>query len=168
MDAGTTTFVVVADGSTHAISAYALGIGQDATGITAEEAFARAKLLAFSERLADLPGWLGTDVAAADGPFSFDSIRVFVTPADPVATDAGVTPTVVDWPLAQPLASAGVPLDGMGRAGTRCVLLSGDDLATARPALEAANQLTYVRSAGVTYSMRPRPLLPDEAGCPTT
>lgn len=168
MDAATTTFVVGADGATHSTSAYALGIGQDAVGITPREAALRAKLAAFSGQMGDLSAWLSSDVVAAEAPFAFETVRILVTPGEPTTTDAGITPTVVDWPLAEPLASAGVPLEGIGQPGTRCVLVTGDDLATVRPLLEAANQLTYLRSAGSTWAMSLRPLLPDEVGCPTT
>jgi len=168
MDAPTTTFVVGADGATHTTSAYALGIGQDAVGITPQEAAARARLAAFSGQLSDLPGWLGSDVVAAEAPFAFDAIRMLVTPGEPTATDAGITPSVVDWPLAQPLDTSGIPLEGVGQPGTRCVIVTGDDLATVRPILDAADQLTYLRSAGSTWAMSLRPLLPDEVGCPTT
>jgi hypothetical protein len=51
--------------------------------------------------------------------------------------------------------------------GTRCGVVSGGELATLLPALQAANQLTYWRSDGVTYQLTLRPLLPDESGCPT-
>jgi hypothetical protein len=168
MDAPTTTFVVGADGATHRTSAYALGIGQDGVGITPEEAAARARLVAFSGQMGDLHAWLGADVVAAEAPFAFEAVRVLVTPGEPTTTDAGITPTVVDWPLAEPLASSGYPLEGIGQPGTRCLVVTGDDLATVRPLFEAANQLTYLRSAGSTWAMSLRPLLPDEAGCPQT
>jgi hypothetical protein len=168
-DAPTATFTVVANGATHETTAYALGIGDDRPeGMSAGDAAARKALIAFETKLADLPSWLGSEVVAADRPYDFDAIRVFTTPGDPTALDAGVEPSVVDWPLTEPLATAGIPLDGIGREGTRCLLLEGDDLATVRPVLETANQLTFVRSGGVTYSLGLRPLLPDDAGCPST
>jgi hypothetical protein len=168
MDAPTTTFVVGADGATHTTAAYALGIGEDAVGITPAEAAARAGLVAFSGLLGDLTSWLGADVVAAEAPFAFETVRVLVTPAEPTSADAGIAPTVVDWPLAEPLATSGLPLEGAGQPGTRCLVVTGDDLATVRPLLQAASQLTYLRSAGSTWSMSLRPLLPDEVGCPQT
>jgi hypothetical protein len=168
-DAPTATFTVVANGATHETTAYALGIGDDRPeGMSAEDAAARKALTSFEAKLADLPSWLGSEVVAADRSYGFDAIRVFTTPGDATALDPGVEPSVVDWPLAEPLATAGIPLDGIGREGSRCLLLEGDDLATARPMLETATELTFVRSGGATYSLGLRPLLPDEAGCPTT
>jgi hypothetical protein len=168
MDAPTTTFVVGADGATHTTSAYALGIGQDAVGITPEEAAARVRLVAFSGQFGDLQAWLGSDVVAAEAPYVFDAVRMLITPGEPTTTGTDNTPTVVDWPLAEPLATSGTPLDGVGQPGMRCMLVTGDDLATVLPLLEAANQRTYLRSAGATWAMSLRPLLPDEAGCPIT
>jgi len=134
----------------------------------ASDAAARKALADFQTRMADLRSWLGADVLSAEQPYAFEQLRVFATPAEPTSPDGQVQPTVVDWPLREPLATAATPLDGFGGVGMRCEVVAGDDLATRRPVLEAANQLTYVRSAGATYGIQLRPLLPDEAGCPAT
>ncbi len=166
MDAGTTTFTMNAGGATHTVSAYALGLGEDPSVLPPAEAAARADLAAFSAKLGDLPGWLGSDVVSVETPYDFDAIRIYAQEAQPVVPEPGLSPTVVDWPLATPLASFGTPFRPTMEPPMRCGVLTGDDLATLRRALEGANQLTYWRSAGATYALTLRPLLPDESGCP--
>ncbi len=163
-DAATTTFIVVADGARHEISAYALAEAIDSSGIPAADKAARDALLAFEQQLGDLRSWLGADVLSADEAYTFTSLRILATPAEP-GPEGDVPPTFVDWPLA-PLAGIGQPLVGRGE-GARCAVVSGDDLATLRPILEKANQLTFWASEGRTYQIGLRPLLPDESGCPT-
>ena len=73
---------------------------------------------------------------------------------------------MIAWPLTTPLATFGAPpIQGGGLNGTRCGVVEGTDAATLRPLLEKANQLTPWTSGGKTYSLRVRPLLPDESGC---
>ncbi len=165
-DAPTTTFVVDAGGTTSTVSAYALGLGEDTSVLSPEDAAARADLADFAARLGDLPGWLGRDGASAEAPYDFDAIRIYAQQATPAAQDPEPSPTIADWPLATPLAAFGEPFRATTEPAMRCGVVEGDDLATIRPALESANQLTYWRSGGETWSLILRPLLPDEAGCP--
>ncbi len=165
-DAPTTTFWVDAGGAQHRTSAYALGLGEDTSVISPEDAAARADLVAFAEKLGDIPAWLGDDVVSADAPYAFDAIRIYAQEAEPVTQDQGIEPTIADWPLATPLSTFGEPFRAGVEPPMRCGVVTGDELATLRPALEAANQLTYWRSGGATYQLILRPLLPDEAGCP--
>jgi hypothetical protein len=166
-DAPTTTFRVNAGGTTSTVSAYALGLGEDTSVLSPEDAAARADLADFAARLGDLPGWLGRDVASAEAPYDFRAIRIYAQRATPAAQDAEPSPTIVDWPLSIPLAAFGEPFRATAEPPMRCGVVEGDDLATIRPALQSANQLTYWRSGGETWSLILRPLLPDEAGCPT-
>src|SRR2546423_512910 len=53
-DAGTSFFTLTADGCTHLISAYALQEGMSTQGLDQRTIDARAKLLAFTQQLADL------------------------------------------------------------------------------------------------------------------
>ncbi len=165
-DAPTTTFWVNAGGAKHRTSAYALGIGDDPSVVSPEDAAARAKMQAFAEKLGDLAGWLGPDVVSADAPYTFEAIRIYSQEAEPTSPDQGLAPTVADWPLSTPLSSFGEPFRDGIEPSMRCGVVTGDDLATLRPALEAANQLTFWRSEGRTYQLILRPLLPDESGCP--
>jgi hypothetical protein len=166
-DAPTTTFLVNAGGTTSAVSAYALGLGEDTSVLSPEDAAARADLADFAARLGDLPGWLGGEVVSAEAPFDFGAVRIYAQPATPAAQDPEPSPTIAHWPLATPLAAFGEPFRATAEPPMRCGVVTGDDLATIRPALESANQLTYWRSGGETWSLILRPLLPDEAGCPT-
>lgn len=165
-DAPTTIFTVDAGGATSRVSAYALGIGEDASMIPPADAAARAELADFAAKLGDLAGWLGADVVSGEESYRFESIRVYAQAAEPTSPDGGIEPTVVDWPLAVPLATFGEPFRPGAEPAMRCGVVAGDDLATLRPALEAANQLTFWRSGGQTWSLVLRPLLPDESGCP--
>ena len=69
----------------------------------------------------------------------------------------------ITWPL-DDLAAAGEPLEN-SPLGARCLVVEGDDLATIKPLLEGANQLSVFESEGEFYSLIPRPLYPDESGC---
>jgi len=56
----------------------------------------------------------------------------------------------------------GQPIDDT----TRCAVLTGADADALRGPLSNANTLTHWRSGGKTFVVQPRPLLPDETGCP--
>ncbi len=165
-DAPTTIFTVNAGGTTSRVSAYALGIGEDPSMIPPEEAAARADLADFESKLGDLAGWLGADVASADQPYDFTAIRIYSQRATPVGREPEASPRFAEWPLATPLATFGEPFRAGAEPTMRCGVVRGDDLATLRPALQAADQLTYWQSGGETWSLILRPLLPDETGCP--
>jgi hypothetical protein len=117
------------------------------------EAFA-----AFWARLSDIPGWLGQDAGPAT-PYAVQAVALLVGP--PPAPQGGITGATVDWPLGTSLASFGRPISGGGACGA----VTGADLASLLPALQAANQLTRWRDAdqpGIQYGLTPRPVLPGE------
>ncbi len=161
-DAGTATFTVVAAGTRHTISAYALNESED-RGLDRAVAAERARLRAFVTRLADLRGSLGRDQVGAEGPFHFSAVRLFVQAG---ILGEGPAQPGIDWPLATPLASFGEPAQPGGGDDLRCGVVSGRDLETLRPLLMKASQATPWRSGGRVYSLRIRVLLPDESGCP--
>jgi hypothetical protein len=163
-DAPTTTFTVVADGSRHVTSVYALGeaVGASAQGISQDELQARQALSKFQTKLGDLGSWLPQDSMSEEGAYTFDELRIFVL--DQAASpEPGLEERPVDWPLAQPLATFGQPVTNGPEA--RCGSVSGDDLKTLRPLVEKANELTPWKSGGATFSLVFRPLLPDEHRC---
>jgi len=164
-DAGTTTFIVVAEGRRHVVSAYALFEGGpfDAQ-LEPDLRRARAALFAFQQRALDTRSWWGEAIDGPDSAFQFDFMRVFVTAAEPVA-GGELPPSFADWPLAAPLAEFSAPLGNF--VEVRCGVVSGDELAILLPALQNSNQLTFWRNEGMTYQLTVRPLLPDESGCPT-
>ena len=96
-----------------------------------------------------------------ESPFPFEGVRVYVEPGP--ARDLGLQEPPLDWPLATPLATFGSPV--ADRQGLRYATVEGAELATLRPLLAQANQLTPWRSAGAEYALVVRPLLPDESGC---
>jgi hypothetical protein len=163
-DAPTTTFTLVAAGSRHVISVYALSeaTGAGGQGIPPAELQARQALAGFLGQLGDLGSWLPNGSVSEEGAYTFDELRIFVLDQAP-SPDPGLEQKPVDWPLAQPLASFGEPLAN-GPEG-RCGSVSGDELKTLLPLAEKANELTPWRSAGTSYSLVFRPLLPDESGC---
>jgi hypothetical protein len=157
-DAGTVVVTVTTPAGRHVTRADALfetaGDERDA---------ARRALRAFTERLSDLRSWLGGDVAANDELYAWTSIRLAIREADPAEAPDQQLVNFQDWPLPAPLATIGQPFDG---GPTRCVALSGADAEALRAPLGGANQLTHWRSGGKTFVIVPRPLLPDESGCP--
>lgn len=166
-DAATTAFTVVANSVRHRITAYALGESTDDAGLDPATATARRMLRAFEAAVTDLPGTLGASAVDADVPYSFSGVALFVAPGAPTDGGSTLTETPITWPLATSLATFGDPAGGMLGAN-RCGVVTGSDLAVLRPLLERANQLTAWLSAGSTYAITPRPLLPDESRCPTT
>jgi len=157
-DAGTTVFTTTADGLTHVIRAYAL-MAEAKTDDAAATA-ARAKLLDFQAKLADLAGFLGRAVPDA-GTYDATAMRVFTSPA-PTATDSGVTPQIVTWPLSLDPTAAGQTTSA---ADTRCVAISGADLASFLSVAKTANAATIWTAPSGNFSVSVRPLYPDESGC---
>jgi hypothetical protein len=169
-DVPTTTFTLVAEGKTHVISAYALGLGgveEDETCVpNPADAAARRKLAEFQELAFGLDTWMPEGSVGPEQEFAFDELRLFVEPASvDTVGDEGIEPTVVDWPLDTPLADFGSPTPD-APAGERCGTVSGADLDALMADLRDANQLTLWDSDGETYRLFLRPLLPDESGCP--
>jgi hypothetical protein len=170
-DLPTTTFTLVAEGETHVISAYALGVGdQEEDNLdcvpSRADAAARRKLAEFQELAFGLDAWMPEGSVGPEQEFAFDELRLFVEPATFNSIgDQGIEPTVVDWPLDTPLADFGEPTPD-APAGERCGTVSGADLDVLMSDLREANQLTLWESDGQTYRLFLRPLLPDESGCP--
>lgn len=164
-DAGTTTFTVVAGGKRHVVSAYALAEGGALDDqLDPDTLRARTALLKFQERALDLRAWLGSAVIEPESPYRFEALRIYVTARQPA--DPQIQPGFADWPLATPLSSFGAPSGGLLDA--RCGVVSGDELATLRPAVQSSNELTVWRSGAAEYQLILRPLLPDESGCPAS
>jgi hypothetical protein len=163
MDAGTTTFTVVAGGAIHRVSAVALSEGTDLSRVPDDEREPRRLMAAFQQDLSDVRGRLGADVAGPDQPYVPSAVRIVATTGDPKGAEDPNMVKIVDWPLAS-LATFGEPRLS---ATVRCGDLTGADLEKVRAALTSAHQLTFWRSEGRFYQLQLRPLLPDEqAGCP--
>jgi hypothetical protein len=163
-DLPTTTFTVVADGATHTVSAYALGMegemGADTCGLKPTDVEARAALADFSAALGDLANWLPEGSMSAEEPYVPSEMRVYV---QEYLGDPELEQTPIAWPLATPLGSFGEP--DVNLPDIRCGVVAGDDLATLLPDAQAANQLTPWTSDGDEFGLIFRPLLPDEHTC---
>jgi hypothetical protein len=157
-DAPTTTFTTNAGGQTSVVSAYALTIDMP-NAPENPDAEARAKLLDFTEQIGDVTTLLApNDIVADATAYDFDRLQLIFN----LAT-ADLEQPEMEWPLATPLAELGVPYSV---EGTRCAVIEGDDLATLLPVLREANSQTPWSSGEELYVLFPRPLLPDETGCP--
>lgn len=158
-DVGTTTFRVTADGTTYTSDVYALGMEEGTTGLSMEQQERRAALNELRGKLMDVTVF--TDAELTWEPYDFQALAVHSLPIDPtVTTDpTEVQPNRLEWPLAD-LATAGEPAQPQGY---RRVIVSGEDLATLRPLLGQATQITIWESAGKDYHLYFRPLLPDQA-----
>jgi hypothetical protein len=159
-DAGAARFTVGDATGWHETIVTRLGnpVGPDAAAIERLAAFA-ASITA--EGLGSDPATIGPW-----SPWESTALRLLVVPH----AAAGGDPTPVDWPLATDLGAFGdavptgaAPLNGGGGEGARCGVIRGTDLATLLPALATADPSTIWTSAGATYTVVVRPLLPDEA-----
>ncbi len=159
-DAATTTFTVTADGATHTVSAYALGMDQDGGSCQGSNVDARTKLQDFATALGDLQSWLPAGSIGASEEYTPSEMRVYV---QPYQADPQLEEPAVDWPLAAPLGSFGEPDPNLSDA--RCGVVSGADFDALLPLVRSANELTPWSSDGTDYGLIFRPLLPDEHAC---
>ena len=93
-------------------------------------------------------------------PYDFTALAVYSRRSIPLTTGS-------DRHRAQPPAlAAGRSGDrrrgGANSHGLRKVVVTGDDLATLRPLLDQATQITLWKSGDTEYNLWFRPLLPDE------
>lgn len=133
-DAPDTVVTITVDGTTYRHVAYALGIDPEAD----ED---RANLFEFVTAATDLTGTVGADQLGTEEPYESDTYLIRATEVDLATMDTEVPPTVVRWP-----ADASVRL----AAASECAELprgEGDLL------FSDANQLTFFKQAGVTYSV---------------
>ena len=98
--------------------------------------------------------WGASNVSNA--AFTPTAYKVYVAPA-------AATGTTAEWPLAAPLAQFGSPAQpNFGVTDLRAGVVFGDDAATLSGALGDADAGTLVTSAGQTFQVWIRPLLPPE------
>jgi hypothetical protein len=153
LDAGVTQFTIVRPEGTHRTSVTNLG----------EPGLEIAAAAQFQELMLNLRQWLPDDIASDEAPYEWDRLRLVSSPADPTAVADPDLATELDWPL-EDLATLGVSLSEP--AQYRCFVVEGDDLATLRPLVEQANQLTLWNSGGEQYQLTLHPMLPDDEDCP--
>jgi hypothetical protein len=146
---------LIVDGVTHDLTGQCGSTGaQNAAASGSSGAFA-----AFWNKLTSLSAWLGLELGSSVA-YVPSRLAVLVTPPV-VMQDGSIAPNQKPWPLAASFASFGSPT---GSADVRCAVLSGADLATLLPAIQAGNQLTrFVDGQSVERSLQARVLLPGEA-----
>ncbi len=170
-DLWTTWFVVVADGQTHQVAAYALGFSEEDRFAPAEDLAARHAMGTFFGRIVGLRDWLGEEVVGAESAYAPERFRVFVVPdvdqpvggASPVPVTAAPGQDVRGWPWSSPPEAFGV-VAGRHWPTWRCAVLGAADAAPF--GFATATNGTRWRAGDVLYQLVVRPLLPDEAGCP--
>ena len=173
-DAGTTVFTVVAQGQVSRVSAYALGLDPDPAALDADGA-ARAKLVRFLELLSDRSWLPSTAIIEPDAGLPPERLQIVAQPVDADGATAPVSDAAappMSWPLVTPLARFGAPFDPRSLAaswvlpGLQCGVVEGADAERLAAALRRASELTPWQSDGMVFLLYPRPLLPDEVGCP--
>ena len=144
---------LIVDGVTHDLTGQCGSTGAQNAAPGSSGAFA-----AFWNKLTSLSAWLGLELGPS---VAYVPSKLAVLVTTPTESQAGpIAPSQKPWPLATSFASFGSP---MGSADTRCAVVSGADLATLLPAVQAANQLTrFVDSQAVEKSLQARVLLPGE------
>jgi hypothetical protein len=164
-DTGTTIFTVIVDG--QPVTTRFPGLtggppgpgGHGTPGPSDDPRRVAAKQLV--SRLDDpTDAWGGTPGPAS--VYQPSGYRVYVAPGAP-QPDASASQAPVTWPLTTPLSAFGTPaVPDRGIAGLRQGVVLGADAAALAPILRSATAITPFVSAGKSYTLYVRPLLPDE------
>jgi hypothetical protein len=126
---------------------------------TSAAATAAAAFAGFWEKLTSTEMWLADTLGPS---IAYTPERLAVMTIPPAEPSGPITPSQAAWPLAVPFASFGTPSGGNDY---RCAIVSGGDLATLLPVVQAANALTrFTDSAGTVRSLQVRVLTPGDAG----
>jgi hypothetical protein len=152
---GTTTTITIKGKS---ISVYALSEAQPSDpSLSPAQQRRRAELAAFAEQISDLPSALGMATAQPYEPVAVAILASpFVKPADGLPSQPAAAP----WPGP---ALPGAYLNKGVKQG--CVIASGDTLRKMLPVAQKAMQNAAWTSGGATWTVKFRPLLPEETGC---
>lgn len=159
-DAPSTRFTVGAEGGPAITEVYALSEADNASGLTADQVAARAKLRDLLTAVGDLPTTLGIK-AGSEQAYQPVALAAIATPyVAPDPATIGKEQPAVAWPgPALPGTSVGKGLE------TGCVTVAGADTAKVLAAADKANAATPWTSDGRKWTVILRPLLPDEADC---
>ncbi|MGY1886886.1 MULTISPECIES: hypothetical protein [unclassified Blastococcus] len=159
-DMTSTRFTLRTDGETVTREVYALGVGSDPrgefdTGLTEEQAAARARLAELADALRDPVTALGADRVSGPEPYQPDAVAAVATPyveVDPAQAEQ-------QWPGPE------LPGEPIG-PGITCVTATGEEARAVLDAAAEANAATpWVTPDGSRWSLVLRPLLPHESGC---
>lgn len=157
-DAPTTRVMVRTTAGELVSEARALGIAEE--DLPASRRAARKQLQGLVEALTDLPATLGKGAVSASKPFPATGIAAVAAPWAELGGDQGLAPQ-------QPVAWPGPALPGEAYPDrpVHCVSATGEQSALIFAAAGKANSRTPWSSAGATWQVTLRPLLPGEAGC---
>jgi len=160
-DSGMSVFEVVVGGATVTTRFAGNGPGGPGLpGVGGGDNPERAAALDLLSKLLD-PAEMWGAASAPESVYQPVAYRVFVAPGAPV--DDGSGQPAVAWPLATSLAEFGAPaVPDLGIAGLRTGIVLGADAAALAPVFAAASASTAFSSAGETYTLYVRALLPDE------
>ncbi|MGY1833644.1 hypothetical protein ACI79P_00860 [Blastococcus sp. SYSU DS0510] len=165
-DVTSTRFTVRTGGETVTREVYALGVRPERepdgglptgfdTGITEEQAAARARLAELAEALRDPVAALGADRVSGPEPYQPDAVAAVVSPyveVDPAQPE-------LPWPGPE------LPGEPIG-PGITCVTATGEQAqAVLEAAAEGSSATPWVGDDGSRWSAQLRPLLPHESGC---
>jgi hypothetical protein len=152
-DQPTTTVTVHVGGTTRRVDVYALDFTD---GVTTEQRENRERLSRFIQMAGD-PGAM-RDVVVPGSTRRYETAALAVIVRRSGSTE-GETRA---WPLGD-LADVGTPYRRL--PGARCKVFDRGQLAAVLGAARAARDGDRWESAGSTYELQFRPLLPDERGC---
>jgi hypothetical protein len=163
-DAPDTVVTVVVGGQPVTSRFAALGAGTAASDPA--EQVARTGAQDFVTKLRGNTAYFGSTDVGSERQYIPDVVQVVAVQGDP---SAGVQPSEMvraplAWPLATPLSEFGVGLQAGSPAAARCGMVSGSDLQILWPLFEQATQISGFSSAGTTWTLTPRLLLPGEPG----
>jgi hypothetical protein len=160
-DAASTQFMVLTDAGTSVTEVYALSEADaDQAGLDAAQRGGRAKLRDLLATLTDLPKTLGAGAVSESKPY---------TPTGLVAVASRWTDPGDNMPPTRPELAWPGPLLPGEPVGTGpdlgCVAMDGEQAAQVLAAARGATTITPWTSGGSRWTVRFRPLLPDETGC---
>ena len=142
-DQPTTTVTVRVDGRSRTVDVYALNFND---GVTAAQRENRKRLSDFIELAGDPGALLPVVVPGSTRRYDSAAIAVFVSSSE---TTDGARHA---WPLG-------------ALSGKECAVYEGGDAAAVLDAARTAREGDVWQSAGATYNVAFRPLLPDERTC---
>jgi hypothetical protein len=158
-DSATTRFMVSTEDGPKRLDVYDLEY-QESRGLTGDQLAARGTLRNLYAALTDLPATLGPDAVGAPAAYTPDAVVATVSPWQPPRANTADIPEVA-WPgpalPGQPLAS---------RPDVGCVVVTGGSVADVLAAGRTATSITPWTSGGGRWTVRLRPVLPDEKPCP--
>jgi len=152
-DQSTTTVTVQVDGRARRVDVYALDFTD---GVTTEQRDNRERLTRLIQRTGDPDALRGDIIPGSTRRYEPTAVAVIIRPSD--STEGAERAWLLD-----DLASVGDPYERL--AGATCKVFDRGELAAVLEAARPARDSDRWESAGATYSLEFRLLLPDQRGC---